>query len=204
MKLIKYIMNNKKGVLLKRTRPISNGMIKNFKIKYLLFIVLFFTLFSIVFVQKVSAQVTNCGDEICEDGEDQPGIFGYCPLDCDTNNNNNNNNQTSAGTPASTFCKIETDPGAQGPRIGNLLNFVTCIIGKSVVPLIFALAALMFFWGVVQYVIGGAEEKEKAKGKQFMIWGIVAIAVMISVWGLVRVLTNTFDIDFSAPQVRDK
>ena len=52
----------------------------------------------------------------------------------------------------------------------------------------------MFIWGVVQYVINGEEEAKKAKGKQFMIWGIIALAVMVSVWGLVSILTHTFGI----------
>lgn len=81
------------------------------------------------------------------------------------------------------------------PKIGDLLNFITCNISASVVPLIFVLASMVFVWGVVQYVILGAEEESKrAKGRQFMIWGIVALAVMVSIWGLVNVLTNTFGI----------
>ena len=36
------------------------------------------------------------------------------------------------------------------------------------------------------------EEAKKAKGKQFMIWGIVALTVMMGVWGLVGILGATF------------
>lgn len=89
------------------------------------------------------------------------------------------------------------------PKFGDLLDFFTCNISKSIVPLIFVLATAAFVWGVVQYVILGAEEEAvRAKGKQFMIWGIIALAVMVSVWGLVNVLTTTFGITNVIPQLQ--
>ena len=93
---------------------------------------------------------------------------------------------------------------SNNPLLGDLISYVTCIIGKSVIPLIFALAIASFVWGVVQYVINSDEEAKKAKGRQFMIWGILALAVMVSVWGLVRIFTTTFKIDFNVPQVKQQ
>jgi zinc transporter ZupT len=87
-----------------------------------------------------------------------------------------------------------------GAKIGDLFKYVTCIISGSVIPLIFALALAMFVWGVVQYVINSDEEAKKAKGKQFMIWGIIGLAVMVSVWGLVKIVGNTFGIEYAIPQ----
>ena len=92
---------------------------------------------------------------------------------------------------------------ATGAKFQDLLRYITCIIGNSVIPLIFALATALFIWGVVQFVINSDETEKKAKGKEFMIWGIVALAVMISVWGLVSILTSTFGINPNfVPQVR--
>ena len=89
------------------------------------------------------------------------------------------------------------------PKFQDLLCYVTRIINDSVIPLIFALAVAMFVWGVVQFVINSDEEAKKAKGKQFMLWGIIALAVMVSVWGLVGILSATFGINGSIlPQVK--
>ena len=79
-----------------------------------------------------------------------------------------------------------------------LVDYVTCIIANSIIPLIFAGAAVMFIWGVVQFfIINSDEEAKRAQGKQFMIWGIIALAVMISIWGLVGILGNTFNLNTS-------
>lgn len=94
--------------------------------------------------------------------------------------------------------------GSANPKLGDLINYVTCIIGSSVIPLIFTLAIASFVWGVVQYVINDQEEAKKAKGRSFMIWGIIALTVMVSIWGLVRIFTDTFKIDFNVPQVKQQ
>ena len=88
------------------------------------------------------------------------------------------------------------------PKFQHLLSYVSCIITKSVIPLIFALALAMFFWGVVQFVLNSSEEAKKERGKEFMIWGIIALAVMVSVWGLVKILGTTFGIEYAIPQVK--
>ncbi|KKS04695.1 MAG: hypothetical protein UU82_C0010G0020 [Candidatus Nomurabacteria bacterium GW2011_GWC2_41_8] len=99
--------------------------------------------------------------------------------------------------PAST-CNL-----AGNPKFQDLLCYITRIINDSVIPLIFALATVMFVWGMVNFFILNADEEVKrAQGKQFMIWGIVALAVMLSVWGLVGILGSTFNVDSSIlPQV---
>jgi hypothetical protein len=88
------------------------------------------------------------------------------------------------------------------PKFQDLLSYVGCIINRSIIPLIIALAMVMFIWGVVQYVINSDEEAKKEKGKQFMIWGIIGLTVMIGVWGLVRILGNTFGIEYVIPQLK--
>ena len=93
---------------------------------------------------------------------------------------------------------------ASNAKFGDLLNYISnCIINNSIIPLIFALAVVMFVWGVVQFfIINSNEEAKRAQGKQFMIWGIVALAVMLSVWGLVGIFGATFGINGNVlPQV---
>lgn len=100
-------------------------------------------------------------------------------------------------TQASGTCKLE-------PKFQGLLDYGTCIIGKSIIPFIFALAVVMFIWGAVKFfIINADEEAKRAQGKQFMIWGIIALAVMVSVWGLVAILGNTFNLPTGfLPQVK--
>ncbi len=79
--------------------------------------------------------------------------------------------------------------------VGDLFAHVTCLIYKTIIPMFFALAMAMFLWGVVQYVVNEGDEGKREKGKQFMVWGIIGLTVMVTVWALVAVLGSTFGFD---------
>jgi hypothetical protein len=59
---------------------------------------------------------------------------------------------------------------------------------------IFGLAVLFFFWGVAQF-IRTVSEKTKEEGKNKMIWGVIALFVMFSIWGIVAYIGNTLGIE---------
>ncbi len=83
-----------------------------------------------------------------------------------------------------------------GGKVQGLLNYATCIIRQSVIPFIFAIAMVMFIWGAVKFfIIDADEEAKRAQGKEFMIWAVIALTVMISVWSLVKILGTTFGLD---------
>ena len=62
---------------------------------------------------------------------------------------------------------------------------------KTVVPLIVGLTLLYFIWGIFQLVRSNSEDARK-EAVGLITYGIVALFVMVSVWGLVSVLTSTF------------
>jgi hypothetical protein len=79
----------------------------------------------------------------------------------------------------------------------NLSNLETLLrsIGRLIdiaLPIVVAIGLLAFFWGLVKFIFAGSEAKEE--GKSLMIWGLVALFVMVSVWGLVRFIGNALGI----------
>jgi uncharacterized membrane-anchored protein len=78
--------------------------------------------------------------------------------------------------------------GAQ--QLSNIETLVQSIsrIINIIIPIVFALALLFFFWGVAQYILNSGNDEAQKEGRSKMIWGIVALFVMSAVWGLVRFL----------------
>lgn len=77
----------------------------------------------------------------------------------------------------------------------DLYDIVAAFTGliRMAVPLIFAAAVLLFLWGVFNLVFLNQNNPEKREeAKKFMMWGIISLFVMVSVWGLVNLLSNTF------------
>jgi len=65
---------------------------------------------------------------------------------------------------------------------------------NDLVIFLVALAVVWFIWNVIRYTLADDEEK-KGAAKMQMVWGIIAIAVIVSVWGLVAILRNMFGVD---------
>lgn len=59
------------------------------------------------------------------------------------------------------------------------------------VSLLLGLAVVYFLYGVVRFIVDYGNEATRAEGKKHMIWGIVGLAIMISVYGIINLISNT-------------
>lgn len=75
---------------------------------------------------------------------------------------------------------------------GQLFGYALCLLSGSVVPFLVALALVVLLVGIVQYVRAGDNEEKREAGRNLMIFGIITLFVMVSVWGFVKILHNTF------------
>ncbi|MBP6908358.1 MAG: hypothetical protein KBB75_00870 [Candidatus Pacebacteria bacterium] len=91
--------------------------------------------------------------------------------------------------------------GAPFNTFSDILTFISCTINKSIIPLLFTLATAGFIWGIIQYFLNPDNEEKRKAGKSFIIWGLIGLFVMISMWGLVGILTNTFGTKTMIPQL---
>jgi hypothetical protein len=76
-------------------------------------------------------------------------------------------------------------------NFGELIDLFVGIISLAI-PVIVVLALLYFFWGLARFILNAGGGKEKEDAKNIMVWGIIGLFVMISIWGIVRVLEATF------------
>lgn len=91
-----------------------------------------------------------------------------------------------AFTPALAF--------AQGlTNITTLIQAAVHII-SILIPAAFALAILFFFYGIAKYILAAGDPEKAKEGKSIMIYGVIAIAVMASVYGLVAWLQTAFGV----------
>ena len=77
-------------------------------------------------------------------------------------------------------------------NISDVGTFIINTINNVLVPVIFAVAFIIFLWGAFwTFIVGANDEEVKTKGKNLMLWGLIGFFVMLSVWGLVNILTGT-------------
>lgn len=73
------------------------------------------------------------------------------------------------------------------------MNIILGLIAKSV-GLLFVVAFAAFFWGIVIFITNTSDDKKREAGKEWMKWSIVALFVMLTLWGIVGLLVNTFQV----------
>lgn len=71
-----------------------------------------------------------------------------------------------------------------------VINELMLVI-DGLVPIIIGLAILFFIWGIFKYVFTG-EKVEKEKAREVMVWGLISLVIIFSVWALVRMIASVF------------
>lgn len=75
------------------------------------------------------------------------------------------------------------------PNLCGIINLVIAYLNQFLL-LLMALAVVMFVWYVIKYFIKPDAEKKEAAN--YLLYSIIGFFVILSIWGLVNILGNTF------------
>ena len=87
------------------------------------------------------------------------------------------------------FLSIPFTASAQGCSEPGLMSYIcgaTYLIYR-IIPVVFALAIVFFFWGITRSFIHSDDEKVRDESRRIMLWGVIAIFVALSVWGIIYI-----------------
>lgn len=77
-------------------------------------------------------------------------------------------------------------------NVSDVGGFVITTINNVIVPVLFAVAFIVFLWGAFNtFILGANSDDVKEKGKSLMLYGLIGFFVMVSIWGLVNILVGT-------------
>ena len=104
-------------------------------------------------------------------------------------------------TVASSSVAYAVSPSS--PQIRTFADIIDLAIQyiKLIIPLLMGVAVVIFLYGVVKYIGSAGEVKSREEGRRFMVYGIIGLAVMTSVWGLVAFVTNTLGLPSGTPNL---
>lgn len=78
-------------------------------------------------------------------------------------------------------------PASALALMGKIYNMIL----NPIIGLFFGLAFAYFIWGVVKYALHGEEEKSRSEGRMAIMWGIVGMFIMFSVFGILNLIIGT-------------
>ncbi|MFA6459557.1 MAG: pilin [Candidatus Paceibacterota bacterium] len=74
---------------------------------------------------------------------------------------------------------------------------------NTALELLMGLAVLFFVWYVIKYFIRSGDSKERTEASQYVLWSIIGFFVILSFWGLVNILSSTFNLNTNAPSMNN-
>lgn len=83
---------------------------------------------------------------------------------------------------------------------GLITRFKLYIISPTIL-IIFSAGFFLFVWGLVEFLRNLNAGGDNKEGKQHMVWGLVGMLVMVSVYGIISLIDNTFSLNILNPDV---
>ena len=81
-----------------------------------------------------------------------------------------------------------------------IARFGTYIV-DPILLLIFAAGFFMFMYGLFQFMVSVNAGEDTSDGKRHMIYGTLGMFIMVSVYGIIALLDNTFGLHVANPNV---
>ena len=78
-------------------------------------------------------------------------------------------------------------------KINDILRSVSSVF-NTIVGILFAIATIVFFSGIIRYIASSGDEKAKTAARHLITYGIIGLALMAAAWGIVVMLQEFFDI----------
>ena len=81
-------------------------------------------------------------------------------------------------------------------------SIIPGIVDNIVLPLVellFALTMLIFIWGLIGLFRSGDDPKVREAGQQHILWGVIGIAIMVSVYGIIRFVASSLGLEQVLP-----
>ena len=80
------------------------------------------------------------------------------------------------------------------PVVSEFLSKVNQFVLNPLIFLAFAIAFIVFFWGIFQFIFSQTADDKRDEGKRKIFWGLFGMFIMISVYGLIGLILGTFGI----------
>ncbi len=76
----------------------------------------------------------------------------------------------------------------------DLVDQILARLWTPVLKLMFGVAIAFFIWGVIEFMVGAANEEKRETGKRHIVWGLVGLFIMFAVWAIMAVIKNFWNL----------
>lgn len=74
---------------------------------------------------------------------------------------------------------------------GNVLDPIVSNVVIPIVTLAFAVAVVVFVYGIIQMILHPTDAEAHRKGRWSMLSGVIGMFIMLGAWGIIYLISNT-------------
>ncbi|HUO50258.1 MAG TPA: hypothetical protein VMU25_01680 [Candidatus Paceibacterota bacterium] len=89
---------------------------------------------------------------------------------------------------------------ASAQTLLNTLGFFNQLL-NALIGLLITLAIVVFFYSLIRYVLNAGNAEKQKEQLKMMMYGVITIFVMVSIWGIIRLLQSTFSVTSTTPVI---
>ena len=78
--------------------------------------------------------------------------------------------------------------------VRSIVGQIDKLIINPLIIFVFALALVIFLYGMFEFLSNQENEEKKTAGKKHMIFGVLGLTIMMAVWMILGMIMNTFNI----------
>ncbi|GIW69107.1 MAG: hypothetical protein KatS3mg100_601 [Candidatus Parcubacteria bacterium] len=75
-----------------------------------------------------------------------------------------------------------------------LLDRLSLYVINPILYLLMVIATALFLWGAARFILNADNPQERERGRKHLVWGLVGLFVMTSVYFILRVALATFGV----------
>ena len=75
------------------------------------------------------------------------------------------------------------------------LQKAVTVIVNPMIQVVFVVALILFVYGIFEFVRGADAPQARTTGQQHMMYGLIGLTIMISVFTIIRLLLNSLGAD---------
>ena len=86
-------------------------------------------------------------------------------------------------------------PYSAPQEVVTFIENVTREIVNPIIAVIFAAALVYFLWGLAMFILNANDSSKRVQYKQHMLWGVIGLVIMVSVFGIIQLGLRTFGVE---------
>ncbi len=92
----------------------------------------------------------------------------------------------------SLFFLIPTLVFAFPANLGDFIKLLLSLI-DIIIPIMSGFIMIIFFYGTALFILAQGDIVKTQTGKSFMLWSVLGIFLLVSLWGIIQVMSNELD-----------